>query len=220
MVYTRFKQKNFKRKGTPMKKNIILLLPVIFILSSCLGIESRMVLKRDGSGTLTLNYKISRMIKDLELQNGGQVLPLPVSEEDFRRAAERTEGVRLSSVKQTEDEENIYIEARLEFDRVEALNGLSAAGQMEMAYNAGSGTQKFRQVISSGTGGEEVSAETLSMLEAFFAGYELAFVIETPAPIRSHSLGSLSEDEKQLTYVVTIPELFRTPQDRILEVEW
>jgi len=204
-----------------MKKNIILMLPVIFILSSCLGIESRMALKRDGSGTLTFNYKISRMIKDLELQNGGGgVLPLPVSEEDFRRAAESTEGVRLSSVKQTEDEENIYIEARLEFDRVEALNELSAAGQMEMAYNAGSGTQKFRQVISSGTGGEEVSAETLSMLEAFFAGYELSFVIATPTPIRSHSLGSLSEDEKQLTYVVTIPELFRTPQDRILEVEW
>ncbi len=204
-----------------MKKTIILLVPVLFILSSCLGIESRMVLKRDGSGTLTLNYKISRMIKDLELQNGEKgLLPLPVSEEDFRRAAENAEGIRLLSVKQSEDEENINIEARLEFDRVEALNGLSASGQMQLSENTGNGLRKLRQVISSGAGEEEVSAQTLEMLEAFFAGYELSFLIETPVSIKQHSLGTLSEDGKRLTYVVTIPELFRSPRDRILEIEW
>jgi hypothetical protein len=204
-----------------MKKSIILLVPLLFLLSSCLGMESRMILKRDGSGTLALTYRISRMIKDLELQNGAEsVLPLPVSEEDFRRAADSAEGVRLLSVKQSEDEENIIIEARLEFDRVEALNALSAAGQMQLAYDTGSGAQQLRQLLSTGIGEEAVSAQTLEMMEAFFAGYELSFVIETPAPIRKHSLGSLSEDGKQLTYTVTIPELFRSPQDRILEVDW
>lgn len=202
-----------------MKKTITLIVPVLFLLSSCLGIESRMVMNRDGSGTLTLNYKISRMIKDMELQNGeGGMLPLPVSEEDFRRTAERTQGVRLLSVKQSEDEENISIEARLEFDAVEALNGLSAPGQMQLSYEAAGGTQKLRQVLSAAAG--EVTPETVEMLETLFAGYELSFLIETQTPIKRHSLGVLSEDGKQLTYGVTIPELYSSRQDILLEVEW
>ncbi|MBA7532529.1 hypothetical protein ES705_24755 [subsurface metagenome] len=78
---------------------------VVFLLSSCIGIESRIKIKNDGSGQLTLKYRVSRLITHLEsTETNGNVVPLPLSREEFERTVKNTDGLELVSYSRKEDE--------------------------------------------------------------------------------------------------------------------
>jgi hypothetical protein len=58
------------------------------------------------------------------------------------------------------------------------------------------------------------------MLDAFFDGYGLSFVIQTPQPMKSNTLGTLSDDKKVLTYKTTIKDIVQSKGDVVLGVSW
>lgn len=203
-----------------MNRIFLLVLIVILTLTSCIGIESQISFKRDGSGTLTLTYTVSQMIKDLDTAGNGKNLPLPVSEEDFNRTVDDIDGLKLLNIKQREDEENIYIEASLEFDSIEALNQIGRGNQMNLSLTVENGITIFRQVIFRSREDQEVSEDSIKMMETFFNDYELSFIINTPSSIKKYSLGELDSDKRKLTYRVTIPELISAGEEKVLEVIW
>ena len=203
-----------------MNKFVYLIMIILLTLTSCIGIESQISFRGDGSGTLTLIYTVSQMIKDLDTGGNDKNLPLPVSEEEFNRTVENIDGLNLLNIKQKEDEENIYIEASLEFDSIDALNQIGNRNQMDLSLTVENGITTFRQVIFGSNEDQEVSEDSIKMLETFFKGYELSFVINTPSSIKEYSLGELNPDNKKLTYRVTIPELMRMDGEKILEVRW
>ncbi len=202
-----------------MTRRIVLVLAVA-LLASCIGIESGIRLRQDGSGELILSYKISQFLKELDVGREDKRLPLPVSEEEFRRTASSIEDLRLLDIDQSEDEENVYIKARLEFDSIEALNELGQAGESELSLESSGETSVFRQVISSGQNGEQVTEDSLKMIETFFEGYELSYKITTPRDVLNHSLGTLSEDRRTVTYTVSVAELLQESEPLVLEVVW
>jgi len=191
-----------------------LLLPALFAaaLSSCIGVQSQISLGRDGSGTLRLSYRISQFLRE------SQDLPLPVSREDFQRAVAAAPGLRLEALSQREDEQDVTIEARIAFDRVEALNALG--DRLGLSYGEQGGRRVFRQRLYPGQPPGGISAESLKLVETFFQGYEVSLELSSPAPILSHSLGTLSEDRRSLRYQTTIPELLKQKDEVTLEVTW
>jgi hypothetical protein len=191
-----------------------LLLPALFAaaLSSCIGVQSQISLGRDGSGTLRLSYRISQFLRE------SQDLPLPVSREDFQRAVAAAPGLRLEALSQREDEQDVTIEARIGFDRVEALNALG--DRLGLSYSEQEGGRVFRQRLYSGQPPEGISAESLKLAETFFQGYEVSLELSSPAPILSHSLGTVSEDKRSLRYQTTILELLKQKDEVTLEVTW
>jgi hypothetical protein len=206
-----------------MKRRILFLLLGLAIgttLCSCIGIESRIDLKSDGSGTLTLNYKISQFMKNIDVGREDKRLPLPVSEEDFRRTADGIAGLRLVDLEEREDEENVYIRAVLAFDDLEALNALGPEPGLGLSLIASGGERILRQEIAPGLQPGEISDDSLAMITEFFDGYELAYKIAVPAPIKRHNLGELSQDGRSLTYTATVPQLMQAAAPVILEVVW
>ena len=193
---------------------IRLLLPAFFAvaLSSCLGVQSQISLARDGSGTVRLSYRISQFLRE------DQELPLPASREDFQRAVAGAPGLRLEALNQREDEQEVTIEARLAFDRVESLNALGH--QLGLAFAVQGDSRVFRQRLNPGQPPGGISAESLKMAETFFQGYEVTLELNSPVPIRSYSLGQLSEDRRSLRYRTTIPELLTQKEELTLEVTW
>ncbi len=190
------------------------------MLTSCLGIESQIRLREDGSGLLTLSYKVSQFMKNLDVGREDKRLPLPVSEEDFKRTADGIEGVRLTDIDETEDEQNVYIEARLEFDSIDAVNLLGPDGSMGLSLvREGEGTT-FRQIIYDGAQSEEITEDSVDMIETFFQGYELVYSITVPGRVKSYSLGALSNDGTTVTYRAAVSELLQQPDAVILEVSW
>jgi hypothetical protein len=181
-------------------------------LSSCIGVQSQLSLERDGSGTLRLSYRICQFLRE------DRELPLPLSGEDLRRAVAGAPGLQLESLSQREDEQDLTIEARLAFDRVESLNALG--GQLGLSYSEQGEGRVFRQRLHSGQPPGGLPAQWLRMAEAFFQGYEVSLELSSPVPIRSYSQGQLSEDRRTLRYRTTIPELLKRKDELTLEVAW
>jgi len=193
---------------------------IVVLLSSCIGIESDIRIRQDGSGVLTLSYTVSQFIKNIDAGRSEKQLPLPVNEEEFRRSADSIEGLSLTDLKEREDEENIYIQAELEFDSVEAVNALGREGQLGITLETQGATTTFRQLIYEGQQGEEITEDSLGMIETFFEGYELVYSVTVPAEVRDHTLGELSPDARTVTYTVTVPEILKTSGPLVLEVTW
>jgi len=202
-----------------MTRWFIVLLTVV-LLSSCIGIKSEILLRQDGTGVLTLSYKISQFMKNIDAGREEKQLPLPVNEEEFVRTAEGIEGLRLTDIDEREDEENVYIRAELEFDSVDAVNALGRAGQIGISLENQGNTNTFRQVIFAGQEGEEITEDSLEMIETFFQGYDLVYAITVPSQVKSHSLGDLSEDGRTVTYTITVPEILKASQPLVLQVAW
>jgi hypothetical protein len=192
---------------------------ITLLLSSCIGIESDIRIRQDGSGVLTLSYTISQFIKNIDAGRSEKQLPLPVNEEELRRSAESIDGLRLMDLDQREDEENVYIQAELEFDSVEAVNALGRDGQIGISLETQGGTTTFRQLIYQGQQ-EEITEQSLEMIETFFKGYELVYSVTAPAQVRDHSLGVLAPDGRTVKYTVTVPEILTAPGPLVLEVVW
>ncbi len=188
--------------------------PALFILtlSSCIAIQSQLSLGRDGSGTVRLSYRVSQFLRE---QRG---LPLPASREDFQRAVAAAPGLRLEALSQKEDAQDVTLEARIAFSRVEELNALGE--QLGLAYAVEGDRRVFRQRLNPGQPPGGIAAESLKMIEAFFPGYEVSLELSSPVPIRSYSQGQLSEDRRILRYRSTIADLLKQKDELILEVTW
>jgi hypothetical protein len=202
-----------------MTRWLILILTVV-LLSSCIGIESEILLRQDGTGVLTLSYQISQFIKNIDAGREEKQLPLPVNEEEFVRTAEGIEGLRLTDIDEREDEENVYIRAELEFDSLDAVNALGRAGEIGISLENQGDINTFRQVIFAGQEGEEITEDSLEMIETFFQGYDLVYSITVPTEVQSHSLGDLSADGRTVTYTITVPEILRVSAPLVMEVVW
>jgi hypothetical protein len=192
----------------------------VLVLASCIGIESSILLRQDGSGSLTLSYTVSQYIKNIDAERSAKQLPLPVNEEEFRRSVQSIEGLRLTSLEQREDQENVYIRAELEFDSLDAVNALGAEGQMGISLETQNGTKVFRQVIYEPQEGEEITGESLAMVETFFQGYELVYSLTVPSEVRSNSLGTLGADRRTVEYRVTVADILKSTKPLVLEVVW
>ena len=193
---------------------------LILLLSSCIGIDSAILIRADGSGVLTLSYTVSQFIKNIDAGRSEKTLPLPINEEEFRRTSEDIEGLSLNSLNRREDEENVYIEAELEFDSVDVVNALSREGEIGITLEQHGESTVFRQLIFSGQQGEEITEESLEMIESFFEGYELVYSVTAPQEVQDHSLGDLQEDGRTVTYSIAVPDVLRSSEPLVLEVVW
>lgn len=209
-----------------MKKNIrlkttVITLLVVFLLSSCIGIESRIRINNDGSGQLTLKYRVSRLIANLEsAETKGKVVPLPLSREEFERTVNSTDGLELVSYSRKEDEVDIRIEAKVNFNSIEALSAMDNRNENSFSLLSEQGNRVISQIIYAGSDGEAPSRDSLEMIETFFSGYSLTFIVETPAEIYKYNLGELSADKRSVTYQISIPEMLGDTMKKIFEVAW
>lgn len=198
------------------------LVPFASLLAvGCIGVETSLDFAADGSGTATIAYRVSQFVTKLataEGEEGG--VPLPITEADFRGAVAGVQGVSLiGEVTREEDEQDIRIQAKLRFDRVESLAGVSGFGDTPAALTREGDLWVYRQVVTAGgTESGPVDAQTMKIIEALFSGYEVTFVVNAPAAIRSSNLGTVQG--RTARYSVTVPELLKMTQRTELEVAW
>ena len=208
------------KKNSRLKAAVITLL-IVFLLSSCIGIESRIRINNDDSGQLTLKYRVSRLIAHLEsAETKGNVVPLPLSREEFERTVNNTDGLELVSYSRKEDKVDIRIEAKVNFNSIEALSAMDNRNENSFSLRSEQGNRVLSQIIYAGSDGEAPTRDSLEMIETFFSGYNLTFIVETPTEIYKHNLGELSADKRSVTYQISIPEILGDTMKKIFEVAW
>ena len=198
---------------------LCLVLGTLALFVSCIGVETEISFKEDGSGSVVLTYRISRIMVNLGTVEDGELIPLPLTEQDFRATVEAVPGLRLRRVTQRADERDVSIRAEIEFDDIEAFSRIESFTDMPASLDTANDQTVFRQVITSGNE-EDYDSESLEMVDVFFDGYSIAFIISAPRDVVSHNLGDLSADKRSVTYDVPVVELLRSAEERILEVSW
>jgi hypothetical protein len=203
-----------------MRKLVVLGFTVA-LLSSCIGIDSTLTIRDNGSGTLQLTYRISQLVADLGVSSTGKaVIPLPVSRPDFERSLAATNGkVRLTAFDRSENEKDITIRAEISFDSLDALAKVDAFHDASLTMGTDGPRRTFSQVVARAPK-QPLSADSMRMLEALFDGYDLSFVLVTPQPIQDSTLGTLSSDKKTLSYKTTIKDVVSTTQDLVMSARW
>jgi hypothetical protein len=202
-------------------RKILLLCLTVALLSSCVGIDSRLTIRDNGSGTLQLTYRISQMVADLGLSSTGKsAIPLPVARSDFERSLAGSGGkVRLTRFDRSDDEKDITIRAEISFDSLDALSKVDAFHDSELKSGTEGSRRIFSQVVAR-VPKQPLSDDSRRMLEALFEGYDLSFVLAAPQPIQESTLGTLSSDRRTLTYKTTIKDIMTTAQDLVLSARW
>jgi hypothetical protein len=202
-------------------RKLVVLCFIVALLSSCIGIDSRLTIRDNGSGTLQLTYRISQLVADLGVSSTGKpVIPLPVSRPDFERSLAATNGkVRLTAFDRSENEKDITIRAEISFDSLDALARVDAFHDAALTMGTDGPRRTFSQVVARAPK-QPLNDDSKRMLDALFDGYDLSFVLVAPQPIQESTLGTLSPDKKTLTYKTTIKDVVSTAQDLVMSARW
>ncbi len=204
-----------------MKKAGFLCIVAAVLLSSCVGVGSRLTIHQDGSGTLALTYRVSQLVVNLgNPVDGKGIIPLSLAKADFERSVAGSQGmVRLTSFDRSEDQKDVTIRVELAFDSLDALAKLDAFQSAQIHLSSDGGGHSFSQLIAKAPH-EPITEDSLRMVDAFFGDYDLAFTIEVPQPVKTNTLGTLSPDKRVLTYKTSVKDLVRTKSDVILSMSW
>jgi hypothetical protein len=202
-------------------RKIVILCSALALLTSCIGIDSRLTIRDNGSGTLSLTYRVSQLVTELGASSTGKsAVPLPLTRSDFERSVAATDGkVRLNGFDRSENEKDITIHAELAFDSVDALARIDAFHDADLKWTSQGSQRTFSQLVAR-TPRQPLTDDSKRMLDALFEGYDLTFVVEAPRPIKDSTLGALSPDRKTLTYKTSVKDALSTAKDLVLSASW
>jgi hypothetical protein len=150
-------------------------------LTACLGIGSEITLRRDGSGTARLEYRLSRELESLgKLDGNAPWPPVPVGKADFERTAARIPGLALRSFASSAEGTDTVCRVTLDFAGAAALTRfLDAAGQGASLTRDGGRNLLALQI---GGGRPAVSADLGELAALLSSGYSLDLAFSLPSP--------------------------------------
>jgi hypothetical protein len=205
------------------KKLPALLAVTVIFFSSCVGVASEIVLRRDGSGTLSLVYRFSRELESLGKLDGNERWPpLPVGKADFDRTIARIDGLSLHSFTTKTAGKDIINQVRLDFASLEALlRFLDASGQRASLTQEGG---RNRLTLSfSGANSRSVDPELLALLASSMEGYSLDFGITLPQKPELRGTppaGTVAIQGTKVVFSTPMAELLASPEPVTLEILW
>ena len=172
---------------------VFFIFSLLFLMSSCLGLSLNINLNNTGSGIIELEYRISKSLDSLGRLDGNERwLTIPVGIADFERTLARLPGLKLLSFSSSEDERDIIINARIEFETIQALLSFLDAGGRRSSFSGDPDSGSLRLILSS----PEASTNNPSLnrlLEEVFIDYSVNMSMRYPnGGTDSHSL-SLNE---------------------------
>ncbi len=201
-------------------RRILLACLCVALVSSCVDVESRLTIRNDGSGTLSLDYLIPRSVADLgRTPDKNAPVPLPVEKTDFLRGIAGISGLRLARYTRRADEENVSIHAEIAFKRLEDLAKAPALRDAGLSLVENGGTRTLTQLVA-GAPDSPPSAESLAMTDSLFGGGSVTVVLQTPSPMTPGPIGTLSPDRRTLSWTATLGDLARRTGSVVLTATW
>ncbi|MDR2509587.1 MAG: hypothetical protein LBC77_02965 [Spirochaetaceae bacterium] len=212
-----------------MKRFAIICAALLF--ASCFGMSSDITIKKNGSGSIALAYRISEELIALGTLDGNEHLPaVPVGEEDFKRTVSRIEGLSLKSFSSKQDGTDIVYHVNLAFENIDALvSFLDTQGQF-VTMTEKDGKRILTVVFAPGT--EEYTPEMLELMPVIFDGYDFDFSIKLPSKsdvvffdrgsekLAAPAVGVAEKLSQGVKYSAPMGALFAAGETVALEISW
>lgn len=171
-----------------------LIIVLISTLSGCLSIETTVTYEDKESGTIEMEYRINEQyIVEDPVDSPPGMFPLPVSEQEVRRAASGIEQLDLEQYSTDTENGMRVVRARLSFQSLAALNEYYGAEPDTPAIYFENG--HYMQRVFNGFD-RPPDEDSLSFLEMAFADSYLKFAVSLPEEIRQVESGSQVADNE------------------------
>ena len=201
-------------------RRIILASLCAAVLCACVGVESRLAIGNDGSGTLSLDFRVPRDVAAYGRADSADLaVPLPVDRADFLRAIEGIPGIRLTRYSRRVNDEQVAIHAVLAFRNLADLARVPGLRDAGFAFAESGGSHTLTQVVA-GPPGAAPTPESLALIDTLAAGSAITVVLSTPSPMTPGSVGTLSADRRTLTWTGSLGDLARRTGSVVLRATW
>ncbi len=182
---------------------LFLVLLMIFSLTSCLTLNTRLEHGSSGSGKLFLEYRLDKKAIGVQKNALGDtaLIPLPVNRSDFEQNALLFSEIVLKNYEEREDESYVYIKAELDYQNLDELcRFLNIPGNHKSSGTENSLTFTFLEP------GTKLDADTLNIIEALFADDSLKFDFSFPDNIKSSTYGKVTGN--QVSYQTSLNSVY------------
>ncbi|MCL1955467.1 MAG: hypothetical protein FWF61_06040 [Brevinematales bacterium] len=127
-----------------MKNNMLKRLSVpcsllfLLIFNSCIGLSMDIQMRKDGSGKISMEYRVSKKAEAIGKFDGNENWPIvPVGRADFERSIARIPDIRIASFSSSERQPDVITDVTLEFDNPQALLKFLDPSGTKAHYNEG-----------------------------------------------------------------------------------
>ena len=192
-------------------------------LCSCVDIEMRFVMQRDGGGRLELTYRVaSEATTLLDAGDGPPVVPLPVTRADFEAALAGADGVRLRRFRRTDEEGEVHITAQIAFDSVESLRTVAGFADLPASFAADGdgGGELSQRVIPARAAQDAPDAEMVELLRVLAGGFQVAFEVVAPADIETADGATIDADGRTARFSRSLADYLAESGPVDLVVRW
>ncbi|HCO48627.1 MAG TPA: hypothetical protein DIT55_04070 [Spirochaetaceae bacterium] len=170
------------------RNTVLICLAATAFLTSCVGIDTKVKIARNGSGKVEAEYRLSEeLVAFGELEANKAILPVPLTREDVENSLRSAEGLRLDSWSSSKDGTDLLIKTVISFDTLDALMYyLDPRGEMARHTNE-SGVERISFTV-----GEKLprfDPDMKSIAEQAFAPYSFSFMVELPSSAKEASSG-------------------------------
>jgi hypothetical protein len=216
-----------------MEKKVFLLLFAALLFSSCVGASMEIVLRQDGSGTIALEYRLSRELESLGKLDGNENWPpIPVGKADFERSAARIEGLSLRSFSERASAADRVYQAKFDFSSLEALVMFLDSSGQRASLSREEGRNRLVLSFNDSAGRFDADPELLELAAAAFEGYALDFSIALPrAPelrmpngsggfAESPPAGTALAQGSRVSFSAAMADLLAAQRPAELEILW
>ena len=215
-------------------KKILLVFTALFILifNSCLGLSMDIQLNKNGSGKLTIEYKISNMLGGLGTLDGNEKWPsVPVGRSDWERTIQRINGAKLSSFSLNKNDQDNIIKVTIDFDNPEALLTLIDPSGGGSSINMNGEFNIFLDMSDSSDDNSQY-ADIMPLVSSVFAPYNFSVSFSAPsnstltltdadgkvfsAPSSAQIIGS----GKKVSLTMGMKEFLEIPNSLVFRFNW
>ena len=162
-------------------KKLLLAIPILLALSSCLGLSADFQIRKNGSVKLAMEYRFPRTAENIGRLDGNERWQIiPAGRADWERTVARIDGMKLSSFSSGSDSRDIVNKVTLEFSNTDALlkflNPVSGGKRAALISSGGSNTFSmiFTEPVSN-----EINADLLELMKQVSYGYKLKISFNT-----------------------------------------
>lgn len=160
---------------------------LILLLSSCVGIDTKVKISENGSGTVVAEYRLSEdLVAFGELEANKDMLPVPLTKEDVENSLKTAKGLSLQSWSSRKDGTDLIVKTTINFDSLDSLMlYLDPEGKLARYSATPSG---HNIVFSLGENIPPLDPEMRDLAIEAFSPYSFKFAIELPsAPTEARS---------------------------------
>lgn len=160
-------------------RSVLLLFPFLFLLGSCLGVNADITLNQNGSGIITLEYRISKALDSLGKLDGNERWnTIPVGKADFERTMDRLPDMKLLAFSSKEDEKDLIFTAKMEFASIRGLLAFIDAAGESSSFSGNEQSGRLALALNKGRGNKNSSLDAL--LAAVAKGYYVTMSMTFP----------------------------------------